>query len=108
MRGPFVVCLCAVWALGQGYNPVAKERAPDTIQGLPVEVRQDLAKRQCLVPKYVGEVGPQDSAYTTGRFRTAASNDYAVVCHIPPRKVQNVLVYSNAEGDRKSTRLNSS
>jgi hypothetical protein len=31
-----------------------------------------------------------------------ASVDYAVVCHIPARKVQDILVYSNPHGAWKS------
>jgi hypothetical protein len=98
MRSLIVLCLFAISSLGQVFNPVAKERAPGSIQQLPTEVRRDLAKRQCLIPKYLGEVGTQDGAYTKGHFRSSTSVDYAVVCHIPVRKVQNVIVYSNAEG----------
>jgi hypothetical protein len=98
MRSLIVLCLFAISASGQVYNPVAKERAPESIQQLPTEVRRDLIKRQCLIPKYAGEVGTQDGAYTKGHFRSATSTDYAVVCDIPARKVQNVLVYSNVRG----------
>lgn len=98
MRGLIVLCLFATSALGQVYNPVAKERTPETIQQLPSEVRRDLNKRRCLIPKYVGEAGTQEGAFTMGQFRSATSVDYAVVCHIPARKVQLVLVYSNAAG----------
>jgi hypothetical protein len=98
MRGLIVLCLFAISALGQVYNPVAKERAPGSIQQLPTEVRRDLVKRKCLIPKYGGEVGTQEGAFTTGHFRSATPVDYAVVCHIPALKVQNVLVYSNADG----------
>jgi hypothetical protein len=97
VKVPFTIS-ASEQASEQVYNPVAKERAPESIQQLPMEVSRDLVKRQCLIPKYVGEVGTQDDAYTTGHFRSASSVDYAVVCHIPARKVQSVLVYSNAKG----------
>jgi hypothetical protein len=97
MRGLVVLSLFAISALGQAYNPVAKERGPESILGLPAGIRLDLVKRQCLIPKYIGDVGAMDEAYTKGHFRSAASVDYAVVCHIPARKIQDVLVYSNSE-----------
>ena len=91
-------CLLTNSALGQEYNPAANERVPESIQQLPTGIRRDLVKRQCLVPKYKGDTRSEDSAYTMGHFRSGISVDYAVVCHIPARKVQEVLVYSNAEG----------
>src|SRR5271166_606171 len=93
-----VFCLLTTSALGQVYNPVAKERAPESIQQLPLGIRQDLANRQCLIPKYKGDTGSQDAAYTMGHFRSGTSVDYAVVCDIPSRTVQDVLVYSNSKG----------
>ena len=39
-----------------------------------------------------------DPAYTKGHFRSGTSIDYAVICHIPTRKIQDVLVYSNTAG----------
>lgn len=33
-----------------------------------------------------------------GHFRSSTSDDYAVVCHVPSRKVQDVLVYSSSDG----------
>jgi hypothetical protein len=33
-----------------------------------------------------------------GHFRSATSIDYAVVCHIPSRTIQDVLVYSSSNG----------
>jgi hypothetical protein len=48
----FVFCLLTSSALGQIRNPVIKERTPESVQQLPLEVRQDLTKRQCLIPKY--------------------------------------------------------
>ena len=98
MRGLVVLSLFAISALGQAYNPVAKERGPESILGLPAGIRLDLVKRQCLIPKYIGDVGAMDEAYTKGHFRSAASVDYAVVCHISTSKIQDVLVYSNTEG----------
>jgi hypothetical protein len=98
MRGLVVLSLFAISALGQAYNPVTKERGPESILGLPAGIRLDLVKRQCLIPKYIGDVGAMDEAYTKGHFRSDASVDYAVVCHIPARKIQDVLVYSNTEG----------
>jgi hypothetical protein len=99
MRGLVVLSLFAVSALGQAYNPVVKERAPESILQLPEGVRRDLVNRQCVVPKYyIGDDGTEDQAYTKGHFRSRTSVDYAVVCHIPTRKVQDVLVYSNTEG----------
>ncbi|HMF65304.1 MAG TPA: hypothetical protein VK608_14530 [Edaphobacter sp.] len=98
MRGLVVLALFAISALGQAFNPVAKERAPESILQLPEGVRRDLANRQCVVPQYLGDVGAGDQAYTKGHFRSATSVDYAVVCHIPTRKIQDVLVYSNTEG----------
>jgi hypothetical protein len=98
MRGLVVLSLFAISALGQAFNPVAKERAPESILQLPEGVRRDLANRQCVVPDY-GYVGTKDDqAYTKGHFRSATSVDYAVVCHIPTRKIQDVLIYSNKEG----------
>jgi hypothetical protein len=93
-----VCCLLASSALGQVFNPIAKERTPESIGQLPMEVRQDLVKRQCLIPKYKGETGIEDAAYTMSHFRSRTSLDYAVVCHIPSLKIQNVLVYSRSGG----------
>ncbi|MGF7181738.1 hypothetical protein [Tunturiibacter psychrotolerans] len=99
MRGLVVLSLFAVSALGQDFNPVAKQRDPESILQLPEGVRRDLVNRQCVVPKYYGDdVGTKNPAYTTGHFRSGTSIDYAVVCHIPTRKIQDVLVYSNTEG----------
>src|ERR1700678_1400573 len=85
-------------ALGQIFNPVAKERTPESIQQLPPEVRQDLTKRQCLVPKYKGSAENEDAAYTMSHLYSRTSVDYAIVCHIPSLKTQNVLVYSRSTG----------
>jgi hypothetical protein len=98
MRGLVVLSLFAISALGQAFNPVAKERAPESILQLPEGVRRDLVNRRCVVPKYKGYVGTKDQAYTKGHFRSGTSVDYAVVCHIPSRKIQDVLIYSNTEG----------
>jgi len=98
MSGFVFLCLFAISALGQEYNPVVKERAPESIQQLPAGVRQDLVKRHCLVPKYVGDAGAIDVAYANGHFRSGSSVDYAIVCHVPAQKSQNVLVYSNSDG----------
>jgi hypothetical protein len=98
MRGLVVLSLFAISALGQVFNPVAKERAPESILQLPEGVRRDLANRQCVVPKYIGDDGTKDQAYTKGHFRSGTSVDYAVVCYIPTRKIQDVLIYSNTEG----------
>lgn len=97
MLGFIVPCLFAISALGQVYDPVAKERGPETIQQLPVDIRLDLAKRLCRVPEYKGSKDVDDGAYIMGHFRSGASIDYAVVCQIPARKVQNILVYSNSD-----------
>ena len=78
-----VFCLLASSALGQVFNPVAKERTPESIQQLPMEVRRDLARRQCLIPKYKGETENEDGAYTMSHFRSRKSVDFAVVCHTP-------------------------
>ncbi len=94
----FVFCLLASSALGQVHNPVAKERAPESVQQLPSEVRQDLTKRQCLIPKYKNVTENGYGAYTMSHFRSRASVDYAIVCHIPSLKVQNVFVYSRSTG----------
>ena len=96
MRKLVVLCLFANSAIGQVYNPVARERAPESIQQLPAGIRQDLTRRQCLIPRYKGSTVSEDGAYVVGHFRSAASVDYAVVCHIPSRKVQDVLVYSDS------------
>lgn len=92
-----VFLLLASSALGQGYNPVANERPPESIQQLPAEVRQDLVKRKCFIPKYKGGEN-EDGAYSMGHFRSSSSIDYAVVCHISSLRIQNVLVYSNSRG----------
>jgi hypothetical protein len=93
-----LLVLTAVVALGQAYTPVERERTPESIPQLPPEVRQDLSHRQCLVPRYVGNDGADDWAFVAGHFRSGTSLDYAVVCHIPVRKTQDVLVYSNLNG----------
>jgi hypothetical protein len=93
-----VFCLLASSALGQDYNPVAKERTPESIQQLPTEVRQDLVKRQCLIPKYKGGIENEAGAYMMSHFRSGTSVDYAVVCHTPSLRIQNVLVYSRSKG----------
>jgi hypothetical protein len=94
----FVFCLLASSALGQIFNPVAKERTPESIQQFPLEVCQDLVKRQCLIPEYKGGTENEDAAYTMSHFRPGTSVDYAVVCHTPSLKIQNVLVYSRSKG----------
>lgn len=98
MRGAASLLLIGISALGQGYSPVAVERTPESIQRLPPGIRMDLAERKCLVPKYKAFTDAGDKAYTTGHFRSKTSRDYAVVCHIPARRVQDVLVYSNSAG----------
>ncbi len=98
MRALVAVALLAMSASGQVYSPVAKERRPESLPDLPEGIRRDLVLRECVVPKYVGDVGTKDKAYTKGHFRSAASVDYAVVCHVAIRKVQDILVYSNADG----------
>jgi hypothetical protein len=100
MSGLSILCLITmtISAFGQVPSPVTEERKPESIPQLPLEVRLDLAKRQCFVPTYYGEVGPGDHAYARGHFRSGTSMDYAVVCHIPQRRAQNVLVYSNSGG----------
>src|SRR6185437_5724210 len=98
MRKLVVLCLFALSAIAQVYNPVARKRAPESIQQLPTGIRHDLAKRQCLIPRYKDSTATDDEAYVVGHLRSGASVDYAVVCHIPSRKVQNVLVYSNSGG----------
>jgi hypothetical protein len=91
-------CLLATSALGQVFNPVAQERTPESTKQLPTEVRQDLAKRQCLIPKYKSETENEDAALTMSHFRTSTSIDYAIVCHIPSLKIRHVLVYSRSKG----------
>jgi hypothetical protein len=98
MRSLIVLSLFAVSASGQAFNPVVRQRDPASIPGLPEGVREDLVRRHCVVPKYRGDVDPKDQAYTKGHFRSRTSVDYAVVCHIPARKIQNVLVYSTKDG----------
>lgn len=93
-----ILCLLTSSALGQVFNPVARERAPESVRQLPTGIRQDLARRQCLIPKYKGETDRQDAAYTSGHFRSGTSVDYAVVCDLAPHKGQYVLVYSNSKG----------
>jgi hypothetical protein len=93
-----VFCLLTSSALGQVFYPVVKERTPESIQQLPVEVRQDLVKRQCLIPKYKDETENEDGAYARSHLRSRTSVDYAVVCHTPSLKIQNVLVYSKSNG----------
>jgi hypothetical protein len=66
-------------------NPVAKERSPWTVQSLPAEILQDMASRQCLIPKYLGDIGAKDETYTMAHFHSGLSVDYVIVCHIPPR-----------------------
>jgi hypothetical protein len=92
---------CPISAIGQIFNPVAKERGPESILRLPLDVRLNLVKRRCLIPKYKGSSGSEDGAYAMGHFRSKTSVDYAVICHIPARKVQDVLVYSNPGGTWK-------
>jgi len=98
MHGLVVLSLFAISTLGQPFNPVARERAPESILQLPEGVRRDLVNRQCVVPKYIRDGGTEDQAYTKGHLRSGTSVDYAVVCHIPTGKVQDVLVYSNTGG----------
>jgi hypothetical protein len=93
-----VFSLLASSALGQVFNPVAKERTPESIQQLPPEVRQDLTKRQCLIPKYKGAAENEDAAYTMSHLSSRTSVDYAIVCHTPSLRTQNVLVYSRSKG----------
>lgn len=98
MRKCIALCFLASSALGQVYNPVARERAPKSIRQLPSGIQQDLNKRSCFVPKYNGDTSAEDSAFTLGHFRSATSVDYAIVCHVPSSTVQDVLVYSNLNG----------
>ncbi len=97
MRKILILCVIAVSAHGQARNPVSVERRPSMIEQLPLEVQQDLAKRQCMIPRYSAD-GAQDSAYVKGHFRSSDTVDYAVVCHIPDQKSQLVLVYSIFQG----------
>lgn len=92
-----VFCLLANSALGQIHNPVAQERSPESIQQLPAGVRHDLVKQGCVIPKYKGDTDKEDGAYAESHFRSGTSVDYAVVCHIPSRSIQNVLVYWNSK-----------
>jgi len=85
-------------AFGQVPSRVAEERKPESLSQLPLEVRRDLAKRQCLIPRYSEEAGLKDGGYARSHFRSGTSVDYAIVCHIPRGKAQNVLVYSNSKG----------
>src|ERR1700761_3885599 len=98
MRGIAILFMIGISALGQKYNPIAKERGPESITQLPPGVRQDLVNRKCLVPKYRGRTSSEDGAYTTGHFRSNGSTDFAVVCDIPACKLQDVLVYSLLNG----------
>lgn len=98
MRGLVILSLFAISALGQDFHPVAKQRDPESILQLPEGVRRDLVNRRCVVPKYLGDDSSKDTAFTKGHFRSGVSIDYAVVCHIPTRKIQDVLVYSNTDG----------
>ena len=94
MRGLVVLSLFAISALGQDFNPVAKQRDPESILQLPEGIRRDLVNRQCVVPKYYGDdVGTKDPAYTKGHFRSGTSIDYVVVCHIPTRKIQDSRLF---------------
>ena len=68
MRGLVVFSLFAISALGQAFNPVTKERAPESILQLPEGVRRDLDNRQCVVPKYLGDVGTKDTSLYEGPF----------------------------------------
>jgi hypothetical protein len=97
MSKVFALCLLASCASGQVFNPVARERTPGSIQQLPAEVRRDLIKRQCLIPKYKGATENED-AYTMSHFWSRTSLDFAIVCHTPSLKTQNVLVYSRSKG----------
>lgn len=100
MRWPSIVCFIAITISGFGQvpSPVTRERKPESIPQLPMGVRLDLAKRQCFVPEYYGRVGPEEKAYAKSNFRSATSIDYAVVCHIPGKKAQDVLVYTKSVG----------
>lgn len=98
MRSYIALCLISVIALGQAPTPVARERTPGSILSLPAEIRLDLAARQCLIPRYAYNIGAEDHSQAKGHFRSKVTVDYAIVCHIPPRKVQNVLVYSRSNG----------
>jgi hypothetical protein len=98
MRGYIALCLISVSTLGQVPTPVARERTPASIRSLPAEIRLDLAARQCLIPRYAYNIGAEDQSHAMGHFRSRLTVDYAIVCHIPTRKIQNVLVYSSTEG----------
>jgi hypothetical protein len=74
----FIFSLLARSALGQVFNAVARERTPASIQQLPVEV--------------------EDAAHRTSHFSSRTSVGYAIVCHTPSLKTQNVLVYSRSKG----------
>lgn len=106
MRGYIALCLIFVPAPGQVPAPVARERTPGSIRSLPAEVRLDLAARRCLIPRYTGNTDAEDQSRAMGHFRSGLHVDYAIVCHIPTRKVQNVLVYSNSEGTWSSEIIN--
>ncbi len=80
--------------LCQNLSPVVDERSPRSLIQLPQEIRRDLSIRKCLVPRYRGDTGQEDRAYTHGHFRSNTSEDYAVVCHVLSQKAQDVLVYS--------------
>ena len=98
MRSYIALCLISVSALGQVPTPIARERTPGSVRSLPIEIRIDLAARQCFIPRYAYNIGAEDQSHAMGHFRSRLTVDYAIVCHIPTRKVQNVLVYSRSKG----------
>ncbi|MGP8260466.1 MAG: hypothetical protein ACLQM6_11010 [Acidobacteriaceae bacterium] len=98
MRGYITLCLISIFALGQVPTPIARERTPGSIRSLPAEIRLDLARRECLIPRYAYNIGEEDQSHAMGHFRSKLTIDYAIVCHIPTRRVQNVLVYSRTNG----------
>jgi hypothetical protein len=98
MRTFLVWWLVAIPVFCQVPSPVMEERHPASLDSLPFEIRQNLSLRKCFVPRYAGYTGQKDPAYIRGHFRSIASEDYAIVCHIPSLKVGDVLVYSKFEG----------
>jgi hypothetical protein len=75
-------------------SPVLRERNPDQVPRLPAQVRANLAAKHCKIPLYRGSSPSSDEAVSSGRFHTDTATDWAVICHVPELKSQDVLVYT--------------
>jgi len=95
LEGP---CACVILIsvaplIGQGQLGLihGRLRAVTDFPSLPAKIAKDVANRGCKIPQVQGVSGPHNAV--RGRFTTAESRDWAVLCLKGNMSV--ILVYSN-------------